>query len=58
MSEVAVMGDYLLEDADGNDLASYENEDYVSLVDSTNESGAMLLGTLASAAVVAASLSF
>ena len=58
MSEVAVMGDYLLEDADGKDIASYENEDYVSLVDSTIESGAMLLGTLASAAVVAASLSF
>ena len=58
MSEVAVMGDYLLEDADGNDIASYENEDYVSLVDSTIESGATVFGTLASAAVVVASLSF
>ena len=58
MNEVAVMGDYLLEDSDGKDIASYENEDYVSLVDSTIESGASFLGLSASAALVAATLAF
>ena len=58
MNEVAVMGDYLLEDSDGKDIASYENEDYVSLVDSTIESGASVLGLSASAALVAATLAF